>query len=65
MSIVKTLKDISEKLFCKHEYITLTNIHGDAINQFNGARSISECVKCGKQRYNKYLDPECLNVNEF
>lgn len=53
-----------KRLFCKHEYKTLTNLYGDAINTFHGARSIKECIHCGKWKYSG-LDPDCKKVNEI
>jgi RNase P subunit RPR2 len=37
-----------KRLFCKHDYVFVRNIHGDEINLTNGKRSIWECKKCGK-----------------
>ena len=53
-----------KRLFCKHKFKTLTNISGDAILFFNGARSISECEYCGKTKYGP-LDKKCKEVNKF
>lgn len=58
MSLIK-------ELFCKHEYETVTNLYGDLINHFDGARSIKMCPKCGKFIYLKKLDPNCKKVNEI
>jgi hypothetical protein len=49
------------KLFCKHSYSHLRNIHGDEINYRGGKRSIFICKKCGKIKYGDllyYLDDE-------
>ena len=54
--------NLFKKLFCKHEFKTLTNIHGDLINAF-GCRSIQECVKCGKCKKLNELDESCTKVN--
>lgn len=50
-------------LFCKHKFITITNLHGDMINAFDGARSIKKCKKCDKWIYSKKLDVDCKKVN--
>lgn len=54
---------------CKiHEYETITNLYGDAINQFpmkNGrvTRSIRRCKHCKKIIYSPMLDIKCDIVN--
>jgi len=53
-----------KRLFCKHEFKTVTNISGDAIQHFGGARSISKCFKCGKIKYSG-LDNKCKEINKF
>ena len=63
MTIVWLIKVI-KRAFCKHHFETYTNISGDAINHFRGARSISECIYCGKTKYGK-LDPNCHEINKF
>ena len=55
---------ILKRLFCKHKFKTETNLYGDAINWFDGARSIRRCVLCGKKAYGA-LDPNCKSVNIF
>jgi acetyl-CoA carboxylase beta subunit len=53
------------KLFCKHEQLeTVTNIYGDAINKFGGARSMRKCKKCSKIIWHKELDKNCNKINE-
>jgi len=56
--------NIIKRLFCKHDFETITNLYGDAINTFNGARSIQRCRRCGKIAYGG-LDPDCKRVNEY
>ena len=51
-----------KRLFCKHKYITVTNIYGDSINNY-GARSFRKCEICGKLKFFKELDPQCLISN--
>lgn len=53
---------IFKKLFCKHEYKTITNLYGDAANIYN-SRSVQQCTKCGKRVYCSLIDPECQVVN--
>ncbi len=65
MSFIKSIKTFIKRKRCKHQYVTITNLHGDAINFYNGSRSISECADCGDIKFNEYLDPECLSVNEY
>ena len=52
-----------KRLFCKHEYSTLYNIHGDMINWCGGYRRFERCTKCGKGRYGDSLDENCHRVN--
>lgn len=47
-----------KRLFCKHEYEFVRNIYGDEINMVNGRRSWWRCMKCGKWRAFKHLQPE-------
>jgi len=54
---------IFKKLFCKHEYKTNTNLYGDIINHFNGARSIQVCIKCNKIIKGS-LDKGCKEINK-
>jgi len=54
--------NIIKVLFCKHEFETLTNLHGDVINSFGGVRCIKECKLCGKRKFTG-LDKECNIVN--
>lgn len=56
---------IIKRLFCKHEFKTLTNLYGDAINLFNGNRSIKQCVYCGKIKFDGRIDPNCKRINKF
>lgn len=51
-----------KRLFCKHKYETVTNLHGDAAYTY-GAKSIQVCTKCGKRIYCSCIDPECQTVN--
>ncbi|MFW7187330.1 hypothetical protein [Lysinibacillus sp. BNK-21] len=39
-----------KQLFCSHDYNWDSNIFGDAINLFNGKRTILKCSKCGKYK---------------
>ena len=55
---------IFKRLFCKHEFKTITNLYGDAINRFN-ARSIAQCIHCGKAVFSGRLDPNCKKVNAY
>lgn len=54
---------------CKvHEYETITNLYGDAINMYpmkNGrvTRSIRRCKHCKKIIYSPILDLKCSIVN--
>lgn len=57
-------KLIYRRITCKHKIkITLTNLHGDAINQFNGKRAVTQCVSCGKIIFTDALDPNCDTIN--
>jgi hypothetical protein len=57
------MKSIIKGIFCKHKYKTITNLYGDTINHFNGARSIKECINCGK-RIKDNLDNNCIEINK-
>lgn len=59
------MKSFFNKLFCKHEYETKTNVGGIDIKLLGGCRSIAKCNKCGKIKYNKYLDNGCLSINYY
>lgn len=59
------LVKIFKRLFCNHEFKTITNLYGDAVNLFNGARSIRKCIHCGKTVFSGFLDFDCDKVNEF
>ena len=53
------------KKCCDHTNLqTITNIHGDAINYYQG-RSIRACIDCGKQIIIDELDINCKRHNEF
>lgn len=56
-----------KRLTCDHEYETITNLYGDAINAFSSGkkviRSIQECSYCGKLRGSEYLDYNCKVTN--
>lgn len=59
-----------KRFFCRnHEYETITNLHGDAINHhpmIKGkyiARSVKRCKHCGRLKLSPYLDPKCNIVN--
>ena len=54
--------NIFKRLYCKHEWKTVTNIHGDLRNTYN-CMSVQKCVKCGKERKSDELDPNCPIVN--
>lgn len=50
---------------CKHKNLqTITNICGDPINKFN-ARSIKNCIDCGKIFFDNKLDKNCKKTNIF
>ena len=44
-----------KRLFCKHKYEFVRNIHGDEIRYVGWKRSIWKCTKCGKIYYSAYL----------
>lgn len=59
-----------KRFLCKnHEYETITNLHGDAINHHpmikgkDIARSVKRCKHCGRLKLSPYLDPKCNVVN--
>jgi len=58
MAVKEKIKKM--KLFCKHEYEFVRNIHGDEINWVSPInktyRSIWKCKKCGKLKYSCYLN---------
>lgn len=49
-----------KRLFCKHEYKWLRNMHGDEINIISTSkkiyRSVWACEKCGKVQYKEQLE---------
>lgn len=57
------MKKFLKQLFCKHEFKTLYNIHGDMIIQCNWHRRMTKCTKCGKEKLDKGLDIDCTRVN--
>lgn len=57
-----------KKLFCKHEYVTISNFGGDAILDISIfsrkiIRSLQMCKKCGKLHRSEYLDKNCKITN--
>ena len=57
-----------KQLFCIHNYETITNFYGDAINDMSAfskkiIRSLQRCKKCGKLHKSEYLDRNCKVVN--
>lgn len=56
-----------KRIKCQHEYETITNLCGDAINWFSSGkkvmRSIKECRFCGKRIGSEYLDLDCKTTN--
>lgn len=36
------------RLFCKHTFIFVRNIHGDEVIEYGWKRSIWACSRCGK-----------------
>jgi len=64
-NIIIVVYFIVKRLFCKHKYETTTNLYGDVINHFGGARSIRRCVHCDKSICWHSLDPNCKEVNKF
>lgn len=59
-----------KRLFCKHDYYTVSNLGGDAINWFSNRkilfpRSIKECRKCRKRILSNQLDKDCKKINEL
>lgn len=60
---VVIMKKIFKRMFCKHEFRTLYNIHGDMINRCDGHRRMNICIKCGKEKLFGGLDPNCKKVN--
>jgi RNase P subunit RPR2 len=59
-----------KRLFCKHDYRWLVNLHGDPIHYYSTwrkfARSIWSCEKCGKLQYREqlYNVENYLNVSQ-
>lgn len=47
-----------KRLFCKHDYKHLRNIHGDEIIARNWKRSEWKCAKCGKTKLENELHYE-------
>jgi hypothetical protein len=52
-----------KRLFCKHEFEFVRNIHADEINWCGGHRSIWKCKKCGCIEYQDHLYSD--NVGEL
>ena len=52
--------NLFKRLFCKHKYEFVRNIHGDEINWRGGKRSIWKCKKCGRTQYRNELYPKPL-----
>ncbi|GAA0382590.1 hypothetical protein GCM10008933_12200 [Paenibacillus motobuensis] len=49
---------IFKKLFCKHKYSFVRNIHGDEIIHRGFKRSIWKCTECGRTRLSDELHKE-------
>ena len=43
-----------KRLFCKHDYVFVRNIHGDEIIEYEWKRSIWKCQLCGKTFYGSF-----------
>ena len=54
--------NLFKRLFCKHEYEFVRNIHGDEINWCGGYRSLWRCKKCNKLQWRESLYKE-ENIN--
>ena len=54
-----------KKIFCKHKYITITNLYQHKIiyEKNKIIRSIQICKKCGKTKKLTYLDNRCKIIN--
>ena len=46
--------DFLKRLFCKHDYVFVRNIHGDEIIEYEWKRSIWKCQLCGKTFYGSF-----------
>lgn len=57
-----------KQLFCKHDYVTITNFYGDMINNMSISskkiiRSVQQCRKCKKIHKSEKIDKNCHIVN--
>lgn len=53
-------------MFHRHNYVTITNLEGEAQNNWKRGkkvRSIQECTICGKRKRNSHFDNSCHTTN--
>ena len=68
VDMVQLVSNKIRQLFCMHNYKTITNFYGDAINDMSVSsrkiiRSLQRCKKCGKLHKSEYLDRNCKVIN--
>ena len=68
VDMVQLVSNKIKQLFCIHDYETVTNFYGDAINDMSSfskktIRSLQRCKKCGKFHKSEFLDKNCKVIN--
>lgn len=66
--MVQLVSNKIKQLFCIHDYETVTNFYGDAIDDMSVLskkiiRSLQRCKKCGKFHKSEFLDKNCKVIN--
>ena len=66
--MVQLVSNKIKQLFCIHDYETVTNFYGDAIDDMSvlskkTIRSLQRCKKCGKFHKSEFLDKNCKVIN--
>lgn len=49
------INQLCKQLFCKHEWVHVSNIYGDMIRYTGWKRSVWKCKKCGRLKYKENL----------
>ena len=68
VDMVQLVSNKIKQLFCIHDYETVTNFYGDAIDDMSVLskkiiRSLQRCKKCGKFHKSEFLDKNCKVIN--
>ena len=64
--MVQVANNFLKGLFCVHDFYTVTNLYGDAIDAVSfkrTIRSVQQCRNCGKIKLSEFLDENCKIIN--